>query len=111
MTQIEALAAALTEAGFKANIFKGQRIYLNGYGRDISAYITLDYPDDEVAQGRLFDGCALKVFSNCDSQTGKWRTNRAKQIKHAIMERLYSEGDGITAYLGAPCENWEDVIL
>jgi hypothetical protein len=111
MTQIEALTAALNTAGFTAKAWKGTRIYLNGYGRDISAYITMDEPGAEAEEGRLFDGCALKVYSNCDSQPGAWRANRAKQVKHDIMTSLYADGHGITAYLGPVCATWQEVIL
>jgi hypothetical protein len=110
-TQIEALTAALNAAALPAKAWKGKRIYLNGYGRDISAYITLDDPDREAVEGRLFDGCALKVYSNCDSQSGLWRANRAKQVKHDIMTTLYGDGQGVTGYLGPICESWQAVIL
>jgi hypothetical protein len=109
MKQIDALTIALQEHGFTVKAYQGFRIYLNGYGRDISAYIVLDDPDEEAETGRLYDGCALKVFSNCNNQGAKWRINRAKQIKHTIMTSLYESG--IVAYLGPICESWEDVIL
>ncbi len=108
--QIEALTEALNANGFSAKIWKGSRIYLNGYGKDISAYITLDWPDAPATDGRLFDGCALKVFSNAD-QTGAWKVNRAKQVKHNIMTALYDEGNGITGYFEPPCATWQEVIL
>lgn len=111
-THIEALTDALNHAGFDAKAWKNSKIYLNGYGKDISAYIDLDDPlDEDFDEDKLWDGCSLKVYSNCESQPGKWRVNRAKQIKHGIMQLLYSEGRGITAYLGDVCENWQDVIL
>lgn len=108
MTQLEALTAALNAAGLDAKSWKGQRIYLNGLGRDISAYITLDEPASEAEPGSLFSGCALKVFSNAE-QDRQWLINRAKQVKHGLMERIH--GAGITASPGAPCATWQEVIL
>lgn len=110
-TQIEALSAAMNAAGLTTKAWKGTRIYVNGYGRDISAYITIDEPESEAVEGRLFDGCALRVYSNCDSQSGAWRANRAKQVKHDIMTTLYADGQGVTAYLGLVCATWQEVIL
>lgn len=107
MTQIEALTAALVSAGLTAKAWKGQRIYINGLGRDMSAYIALDEPDAEAADGRLFDGCALKVYSSQEVRSSA--IARAKQVKHGLMETLSNAG--ITAYLGTPCERWQDVIL
>lgn len=109
--QIDKLTIALNNAGLTARAWKNKRIYLNGYGRDISAYITLDEPESQAVAGRLFDGCALKVYSNCESQPHQWRVNRAKQIKHGVMHTLYNEGTGITGHLGAVCETWQEVIL
>lgn len=110
MTQIEALTAALNASGFTAKAWKDQRIYLNGYGKDISAYITLDTPTDAAVDGRLFDGCALKVYSNAE-QSGAWLVNRRKQVKHQIMVQLYDDGQGVTGYFEAPTDDWQKVIL
>jgi len=108
MTKIVALYAALEAAEFRASIWRDRRIYINGFGRDIKAYIELDNPADEADTTRLFDGAALRVYSNCDSQPAIWRMNRAKQVKHELMERLHASG--ITAYLGPPCARWQDVV-
>ena len=104
-THIDALEEALKEAGFKARQWKGFRIYLNGYGRDIKAYIELDEPD-AAAPEDLYEGCVLKVFSNA-AQSTRWRVNRAKQVKHDIALRLNAVG--ITT--GPVCEHWQDIIL
>jgi hypothetical protein len=103
-TQIEALAAAMTAAGFKAKAWKGQRIYINGLGRDINAFVALDTPD-EPASDNLFSGCALKVFSDA-AQPGAWRINRSKQVKHDLMQQMQRAG-----IASGVCEDWRDVIL
>ena len=104
--QIQVLHAALVKAGFDAKIWKDQRIYFNGQGRDIKAFIQLDEPmeplDDSVT---LLSGCALKVFSDCE-QDRKWLANRAKQVKHALMVQMFDAGIATQ-----PCERWQDVIL
>jgi hypothetical protein len=109
-TQIVALTARLNEAGFKACIWKGSRIYLNGYGRDMKCYITFDDPDADAATLTgamgLFDGAALKVYSDTE-QSRAWLVNRAKQVKHVIMLRLAEAG----VVTGPVCETWREVIL
>jgi hypothetical protein len=110
ITQIAALAEQLTEAGFDVKIWRDQRIYLNGYGRDIKAFIRFDHPtipaaecDDELG---LWAGAGLDVRSDAN-QTQQWLTNRAKQVKHSIMERLVE----MEVYPGPICERWQDVLL
>jgi hypothetical protein len=109
-TQIVALAARLNEAGFKACIWKASRIYLNGYGRDMKCCIMFDDPDADAATLTgpmgLFDGAALKVYSNAD-QSHAWLVNRAKQVKHVIMLQLEEAG----VITGPVCETWQEVIL
>ncbi len=109
-TQIDALTAKLNEAGIKAGAWRNQRIYLNGHGKDIKAFITLDMPESDAAECTgemgLFSGCALKVFSEAN-QDAKWLANRAKQVKHRIMESLVE----CEIIPGPVCENWQDVIL
>jgi hypothetical protein len=109
MKQIDGLLKLLTEAGFTANIWRGSRIYLNGYGRDIKAWIEIDDPDAPFEEDAPYAGCNLKVFSDCE-QSRKWLINRAKQVKHEIMWELHNTK--ITSYvMGEPCKNWEDVGL
>jgi len=108
-TQIEALAAKLVEAGLNAKVWQGRRIYFNGYGKDIKAYIDLDTPEYSAAEcGYLYQGCALKVFTNAENVSRKWAVNRVKPIKHALMKAIYAAG--VCGPMGAPCENAEDVI-
>lgn len=110
MTQIDALAAKLTEAGIKASAWRNQRIYLNGHGKDIKAFITFDDPMTPEAECTgpmgLFSGCALKVYSDA-AQGQQWLVNRAKQVKHGIMESLV-EAEIVP---GPVCESWQDAIL
>ena len=104
-THIEALKGELIEAGFKAAIWQGRRVYLNGYGRDVKAWIEPEVPD-APAPNDIYAGCSLKVFSNCD-QSHKWLVNRAKQMKHLIMQQLADSGivkDEI-------CQSWQDVTF
>ena len=91
MNHITELRDRLNANGFKAAIWQDRRIYLNGYGKDIKAYVELDEPlrerNPQDATDTLYSGCALKVYSNAD-QDRKWLVNRAKQVKHALMIRL-----------------------
>ena len=41
--KIYALAEFLNNHGFRANEWKGIRIYLNGYGQDIKAFIVVAF--------------------------------------------------------------------
>lgn len=113
ITQITSLTAALKKSGFNAREWKNERIYLNGLGRDITAFVTLDEPLSAPDADNLFEGCGLKVFSNCDNQPMAWKINRAKQVKHEIMKSL--DFSGITALSclkhGPVCETWQEVIL
>lgn len=105
MMQIDALANELKKAGIKAKVWLGYRIYLNNLGRDIKAYIELDYPG-EAPGDNLFHGCSLKVYSVCDMPK-VWRINRAKQVKHSLMLQLAE--CGIVKH--DVCSDWREVIL
>lgn len=80
------------------------RIY---FKTDRTANAYIDYADDlgNGFEKILADGAALKVFSNCTSQSTLWNVNRAKQVKFGIMQKIASL-DGLQI-----CERWEDVIL
>jgi hypothetical protein len=110
ITQIAALAAQLTEAGFDVKIWRDQRIYFNGYGRDIKAFVRFDDPgasaDECGGPLGLWSGAALDVRSDAN-QARAWLVNRAKQVKHSIMERLVE----MEVYPGPVCERWQDVLL
>lgn len=105
MKQIEALNEKLNKIGFKAKIWQDRRIYINGFERTLKAYITFDNPQSED-YSNLFEGAALCVFSDCESQTTRWNVNRSKQVKHRIMREL-KDADLIS--VDVP-ENWEDVL-
>ena len=109
-TRIQALHDALkNRTKLQANIWKDRRIYLNGFGRDIKAYFHWDFEtqsEPHHPQEDLFTFSTLSVFSNCQTQTHKWRVNRAKQVKHGILMDLKNAG-----LLESCPENWEDVIL
>lgn len=104
MSQIKKLAAEMLKANFKINIWKSERIYINGYGKDINTWINFDEPL-AVEYNTSYDGCSLKVFSNA-SQDSKWKINRAKQVKFSIMEKLVE-----IKVVESVCEKWQDVIL
>ncbi len=108
ITLIDRLEQALQDADFNVSIWQGRRIYFKGEGRDIAAYIEFDGPVDPALPNiPLLSGCNLKVFSNCETQGRQWRINRAKQVKHDLMLRMYAAKIADCK----PCENWEDVIL
>jgi len=97
VSHIQALYAALLQAGFKAKIWKDQRIYLNGFGLDISAFFIFDdpaspfNPDGELQKkSGLLAYTSLKVFT--DAGAGKWAINRRKEVLHAIGCELAKAG-------------------
>ena len=96
----EALHGTAWKRGTKA------RIYFNGHGKDISAYLEFD-PGSQI-RPQVIDGvivgASLKVFTNCH-QSQQWRINRCKQVKHTIMLRLQA------IIGGEVCESWQNVIL
>lgn len=113
-SRIQALADALTRAKFSANIWapKGKdasRIYLNGYGKDIKAYLAFDNAETAAEAfdgGDLMAGARLCVWSNCE-ESRNWLINRAKEVKHTIMLELYH--NDICTY--KPCKRWQDIEL
>ena len=108
--QIDALCDAMKTAGMKAAKWDNRRIYINGYGRDIKAYVQFDEPwtdaDECTGPMGLWAGCALKVYSDSD-QSRQWLINRAKQVKHEIMLAL-ADAEII---LGDVCITWQEVGL
>jgi hypothetical protein len=92
-------AAALLAAGFRAKRYGEARIYIGGYGRDISAWLESD------AAGVLpVDGATLHVRSS-------WRSPhnalRCKGVKHAILSDLHAAGLASVA----PPEDWRQIRL
>lgn len=107
-TRISALELALVNIGLNASAWKNCRVYINDLGKDITAYFTFDDFTDPVSEAddNLLEGVTLKVFSNC-AQGQAWRLNRAKQVKHNLMERMYATGISKTE----PPAEWREVIL
>jgi len=77
---------------------------LHGYGRDITAYITFDDPSAETWLDSLFDGCALKVFT--DAGSGQAASHRRQDVMHQIGTDLHRAE--ITTC--APPENPREIV-
>ena len=101
--QFVELTAKLNTSGLKANIWKGFRVYLNGYGRDIKAYFEFDDSDSRDWVD-VMDGVALKVYSNAN-QSNRWKIERAKEVKYQIMNQLKRAG-----IVEEVCK-WGEVVL
>ena len=113
--QITQLAKVLSDYGIRANVWKNARVYINGYGRDIIAWIGFDDPTQGLDDGQpLYDGCRLRVFSHA-AQPRNWLINRAKQVKHEIMTRFDDVNDSEDLRLFGQkihvCKTWEEIIL
>ena len=114
MRQIDELEKFLNDNGFSAKQWKLGRIYLNGYGKDIKAFIEMDDPDTEDFE-TVYDGCQIKVYSNAN-QHYNWIKNRQKQIKHSIALKLDDSGllkqvsDSYNQKHSPAPENWQDMI-
>ncbi len=104
MNHVLKMEEVLKSANIKASQWKGIRVYLNGFGKDVKAYFEFDNPFAE-SPDNVFDETALKVFSNCN-QSKSWKINRSKQVKHTIMVKLEQAGlvDGV-------CETWQEVCF
>ena len=113
------IAEILTASGLSTPVKAWKdRIYFNGFGRDIAAYLEIDKDLEAYANPQaLADselnistigqavGLSLKVYSSCQ-QTRRWKLNRCKQVKHAIMLDLQKAG-----YCQEAPASWQDVIL
>lgn len=91
----------MRRCGFYVRAWRGARLYIDGYGRDISAYLE---PPIEPGAAPL-DNCALIVRSN-------WRAPnhnglRCKGVKHAMLTDLY-RAELISE---PPPAHWRDVQL
>jgi hypothetical protein len=92
----EKLFQRMKLSGFRVSLWRERRIYVQGHGRDIRAYIE-PVPDMPNA-----DGARIVVEST-------WRSPqnalRCKSIKHAILSDLF-EAELLTT---PPPESWRDV--
>ena len=103
--QIDAFFNQLSAHGIKGKIWKRSRIYLQGFGKDITAYIAFDEPEADYSQdSNLFSGCALKVYT--DAGDGKWAFNRRQDVMQEIGAQLHKAG--ITSF--APPEDARQMI-
>ncbi|MBL8558141.1 MAG: hypothetical protein JNM47_05435 [Hyphomonadaceae bacterium] len=100
VTSIEDLAAILSACGLTVRLWKGQRLYLSGYGRDIKAYLA------PQGDGPLpADGYALTVTSSWNMP--RYNGLRCKGVKHAILEDLFLAG----VISAPPPADWKQVQL
>ena len=94
------LAAILAQCGFDVQSWKGERIYLSGYGQSVRAYLT----PPSLPGGRPCDGAGLVV-------TSFWKSAKsalhAKGVKHAILKDLHTAG----LMSERPPARWQDVSL
>jgi hypothetical protein len=101
VTSLEDLAAILSACGLSVRLWKGQRLYLSGYGRDIKAYLT-----PQGGGGPLpADSYALTVTSSWNMP--RYNGLRCKGVKHAILEDLYLAG----VISAPPPADWKQVAL
>lgn len=101
------LAAVLTRCGFDVESWKGERVYVSGYGAAVRAYLTvpsLPHCATQLSGARPCDGATLVV-------TSFWKSTKsglhAKGVKHAILCDLYKAG----LISERPPERWQDVAL
>lgn len=95
------IADLMHRCGFHVRAWRGARLYIDGYGRDISAYLE---PPIEPGAAPL-DHCPLIVRSN-------WRAPnhnglRCKGVKHAMLTDLYRA----ELISDPPPAHWRDVPL
>lgn len=97
----ETLAAIMTGCGFSVRLWRGRRVYLDGYGRDVSAYL------EPLAADPSFPADAAKLVVRSSWQAHRYNGLRCKGVKHAIWKDLY-EAKLISA---PPPERWQDVAV
>lgn len=98
---LEELASILSACGLSVRLWKGQRLYLSGYGRDIKAYLSPQSGDGPLPA----DGYALTVTSSWNMP--RYNGLRCKGVKHAILEDLFLAGVISTP----PPADWKQVAL
>ena len=96
------LCRALRVCGFDARSWRGQRIYIRGYGRDIKAWLSGEPDTTGILPA---DAWRLAV-------TSSWRAAlqnglRCKGVKHAILSDLHVAG----LISVEPPARWQDVVL
>lgn len=99
--EIDALSEILSACGFNVRLYRGGRLYISGYGKDIKAYLH----EGPILGPLPADGYALSVSSTW--RAAQYNGLRCKGVKHAILEDLYT-ARLITA---PPPRRWQDVEL
>lgn len=102
MTIAQTIHDTLAHFGVTVTLWRGKRVYLSGYGRDINAWIE---PRDRLpTDARPADGALIQV-------TSTWKSTRnalhCKGIKHMILHDLYNAG----LLTHRPPEIWQKVAL
>jgi hypothetical protein len=83
-TQVKALCEYLKAAGLKAAVWQDRRVYIN---KDRTAKIYFQFDDPARTDWtNPLAGAALRVFSNCYSQSEKWNKNRANELRKQVIE-------------------------
>ena len=98
---IDDLDQILSACGFSSRLWKGQRLYISGYGRDIKAYLQ----PDKMRGPLPADGYSLSVTSNWSAP--RFNGLRCKGVMHAILQDLYRAG----LISQEPPHRWQDVEL
>jgi len=98
---LDALSQILSACGFNARLWKGSRIYLSGYGKDIKAYLQ-----EGALRGPLpADGYELTISSTW--RMPQYNGLRCKGVKHAMLEDLFAA----RLISAPPPARWQDVDI
>ena len=83
---LEKALETLKDAGFKASLWQGKRVYINGLGKDVNAWFEATEEGGHAPFGP-FEGLRFVIFINC-FQTENWKKNRRLQVLAKIEEKL-----------------------
>lgn len=89
------VAKAMTAAGFSVRLWRDTRIYVHGYGCDITASI-------EPLEGATLDAARIDIKTSWRSPHA---TLRCKGVKHALLVDLFDAG----LLAAPPPDHWRQV--
>lgn len=92
-----AFAQVMTAAGFRVRLWRDTRIYVYGYGRDITACV-------EPVDAETLDRARIEVTTNWRSAHA---TLRCKGVKHALLSDLFEAG----LMAAPPPDHWREVRI